>query len=57
MPTLAQMLAATKRAAAVVDAKHKVAQAKKKSRAAKKKSKSKSKKGKGPIGLKALGLY
>jgi hypothetical protein len=51
------MLAATKRAAAVVDAKHKVAQAKKKSRAAKKKSKSKSKKGKGPIGLKALGLY
>lgn len=57
MPTIAQMLMATKRAAAVIDARHKVAQAKKNSRAAKKaKSKTKSKKRTGPIGLKAMGI-
>ena len=55
MPTIAQMLADAKKAAAHINAKHAIAMAKKKSRAAKKAKKSKSKKA-GAIGLKALGI-
>ena len=49
------MLAAAKKAAAVVDSRHKKAMAKRKSRAIKKAAKSK--KRTSPIGLKALGYY
>ena len=58
MPTIAQMLAGAKKAAAVVDVRHKKAMAKRKSRAIKKAAKSKkTKKRTSPIGLKALGFY
>ena len=55
MPTIVQMLAGAKKAAAAVDARHKKAVAKRKSRAIKKAGKSK--KRTSPVGLKALGIY
>ena len=55
MPTIAQMLAGAKKAAAAVDVRHKKAVAKRKSRSVKKTAKSK--KRTSPIGLKALGFY